>query len=112
VSIEDLKRTLTLGLLFAVVALAPQVWAQGEITRKVKTKIAPEYPQLARQMHIAGMVKIQVTVAANGTIKNTRVVGGHPLLVNAALDAIKKWRFETSSEETTGILEFHFDPGP
>lgn len=110
--VEDLKRTLTLGLLFAAVALAPRSWAQGDIARKVKTKIAPEYPQLARQMRITGVVKIQVTVAANGTIKNTRLVGGHPILVNAAMDAIKKWRFEPSSEETSGILEFRFDPGP
>jgi len=37
-------------------------------------------------------------------------VGGHPVLANAALEALKKWKYEPSSEETTGVVEFHFDP--
>ena len=83
---------------------------QEEITRKVKTKVAPAFPELARRMSIAGVVKVQVVVAPNGSVKNTKVVGGHPLLVNAAVDAVKKWRFEPASEETTGVVEFKFDP--
>ena len=83
---------------------------QDEITRKVKSKIAPTYPELARRMSIAGVVKVQVVVAPNGSVKTTKVVGGHPLLVNAAVDAVKKWRFEPASEETTGVVEFKFDP--
>ena len=83
---------------------------QEEITRKVKTKVSPSYPELARRMSISGVVKVQVVVAPNGSVKTTKVVGGHPLLVNAAVDAVKKWRFETASEETTGVVEFKFDP--
>ena len=81
-----------------------------EISRKVKTKVAPTYPDLARRMSISGAVKVQVVVAANGSVKNAKVMGGHPLLVNAALDAVKKWRFEPASDETTGVVEFKFDP--
>ena len=83
---------------------------QDEITRKVKSKVFPSYPELARRMSIAGVVKVQVVVAPNGSVKSTKVVGGHPLLVNAAVDAVKKWRFETASEESTGVVEFKFDP--
>ncbi|MGC2194187.1 MAG: TonB family protein [Terriglobales bacterium] len=83
---------------------------QEEITRKVKTKVSPAYPELARRMSISGVVKVQVVVAPNGSVKSTKVVGGHPLLVNAAVDAVKKWHFETASEETTGVVEFKFDP--
>jgi outer membrane biosynthesis protein TonB len=43
-------------------------------------------------------------------VKSTKVVGGHPLLVNAAVDAVKKWRFEPAADETTGVVEFKFDP--
>ncbi len=43
-------------------------------------------------------------------VKNTKLVGGHPILAGAALDAVKKWRYESGSEESTGIVEFHFDP--
>ena len=84
--------------------------AQEELTRKAKSKVTPIYPELAKRMSIAGVVKVQVVVAANGSVKSTKVVGGHPLLVNAAVDAVKKWRFESASEETTGVVEFKFDP--
>ena len=56
------------------------------------------------------MVKIQVTIANNGSIKNTKLIGGHPVLANSAMEALKKWRYEPGSEETTGVVEFHFDP--
>ena len=101
--------TLVLGL--AVYTLYPPVsGAQEEITRKVKTKLQPAYPELAKRMNISGVVRLQVVVAANGWVKSTKVLGGHPLLVTAASDAIKKWRFEASSEETTGLVEFKFTP--
>lgn len=101
------------GALITTIVLMPlpsRAQQQEEITRKVKTKVSPSYPELARRMSIAGVVKVQVVVAPNGSVKSTKVVGGHPLLVNAAVDAIKKWRFEAASEETTGVVEFKFDP--
>ncbi|MBZ5656474.1 MAG: energy transducer TonB [Acidobacteriia bacterium] len=99
------------GLLISACAAgsAGSAWGQGELSRKVKSKIAPAYPDLARRMAITGVVKVEITVAANGTVKSAKLVGGHPVLANAVLDAVKKWRYETSNEETTGIVEFHFD---
>jgi TonB family protein len=100
-----------LALIGVVVLLPiPGRAQQDELTRKVKTKVAPVYPELARRMSISGVVKVQVVVAQNGTVKSAKIVGGHPLLVNAATDAIKKWKFEPAGEETTGIVEFKFDP--
>ena len=89
---------------------AGPAWGQEEIARKLKTKVAPAYPDLARRMSITGVVRVQITVAANGAVKNAKLVGGHPVLANAALDAVKKWRYEASNEETTGVVEFRFDP--
>jgi len=77
--------------------------------RKVRTKIDPKYPELASQMKISGRVKIEATIAADGRVVNTRVVGGSPMLVNAALDALKQWRFEPDSKETTETFEFEFN---
>lgn len=85
-------------------------WGQEELSRKAKFKVAPAYPDLARRMNITGVVKLQVTVAPNGTVKSARLIGGHPVLANAALDAIKKWRFEAGPDEATGIVDFHFGP--
>jgi TonB family protein len=61
-------------------------------------------------MNITGTVKVMVIVAPNGTLKSSKAVGGHPVLVNAAMDAIKKWKFESATEESSGIVEFKFQP--
>ncbi len=68
------------------------------------------YPDLARKMNITGTVKIQVVVAPNGTVKDAKVVGGHPVLAGAALDAVRKWRFEPAAVESSGVVEFKFEP--
>ncbi len=85
--------------------------AQTEDTaRRVKSKVAPAYPELARRMSLTGTAKIEVVVSPNGTVKDARVVGGHPVLANAALDAVKKWRFEPAPAESTGVIDFKFEP--
>jgi TonB family protein len=94
----------------AVFLQAPPVHAQTELTRKVKTKVPPAYPDLARRMNIAGTVKVLVVVSPNGNVKDSKVVGGNPVLANAAIDALKKWKFETASEDSTGTVEFKFQP--
>jgi TonB family protein len=108
------KTTLFLCLLLsslASIAGTPRALGQEQETiRKTKSKIEPMYPELARRMKISGIVKVDLTVAANGTVKDAKVVGGHPVLANAVLDAVKKWRFEPGSQETTESLQFRFDP--
>jgi TonB family protein len=61
-------------------------------------------------MNISGTVKIEVVVSPNGTVKDARVVGGHPVLASAALEAAKKWRFEPASVESSGVIDFKFEP--
>ena len=110
----------TTAVLLAVLALAvaggptsvrAQQPPQGqEIARRVKSKVPPVYPELARKMNITGTVKVEVVVSPNGAIKDARIVGGHPVLANAALDAVKKWRFEPGAAETTGVIDFKFEP--
>jgi TonB family protein len=56
------------------------------------------------------VVKLVVVVNANGSVKSTKVMGGHPLLVSAAEDAVKKWKFEPASQEDSGVVEFSFRP--
>ena len=87
-----------------------QTAQNDEISRRAKTKVQPSYPELARKMNITGTVKIEVTVAPNGAVKDARIVGGHPVLANAALDAARKWRFEPAPAESSGVIEFKFEP--
>jgi TonB family protein len=84
--------------------------AQGEIVRRAKSKVPAVYPELARKMNITGTVKVEVVVAPNGSVKGAKVVGGHPVLANAALEAVKKWRFEPATMESSGIVDFKFEP--
>ena len=88
-----------------------QEQAKGdELPRKAKLKVEPAYPDVARRMSIGGTVRLAVIVAPNGTVKSSKPVGGHPLLVNAAMDAIRRWRFEPAATESSGIVEFKFRP--
>ncbi len=97
-------------LLGSTVGRDSLAWGQdGEIARKVKSKVSPVYPALAKRMNISGVVKVQITVDKTGVVKNAKLVGGHPILADAAMDAVRKWRYEGAAEETTGVVEFHFD---
>lgn len=84
--------------------------SDNEVVRRAKSKVQPEYPELARRMNITGTVRVQVVVAPNGTVKDAKVVGGHPVLAGAALEAVRKWRFEPAPAESTGVVDFKFEP--
>lgn len=102
-----------LTLSFTVGLPVRSLYAQqqnDDLLRRAKSKVQPTYPELARKMNISGTVKIEVVVAPNGTVKDAHVVGGHPVLANSALDAAKKWRFEPAGAESTGIIDFKFEP--
>ncbi len=110
---QALKRLAAVGLLLIGGCAAvggSLAWGQTEINRKAQTKVVPVYPELARRMKITGVVKILVTVSPNGSVKNAKVVGGHPVLANAALEAVKQWRFQADPVESSQTVEFHFDP--
>ncbi|MDQ1409798.1 MAG: hypothetical protein QOJ41_1533 [Acidobacteriaceae bacterium] len=105
---KKLMLTTSALAIFSATALSAQNGTTDESKRKVKTKIAPAYPELAKRMSVGGKVKIEVVITPDGHVRSTRVVGGHPLLVQACQDAVKEWKFLPSSDETTQIVEFSF----
>jgi periplasmic protein TonB len=56
-------------------------------------KVIPKYPPLARHARISGTVRFTAIIARDGTIQNLTFVSGHPLLVQAAADAVRQWRY-------------------
>jgi TonB family protein len=60
-------------------------------------------------MHIRGVVRIEAIVRPNGTVKSTRVLGGNPVLVESAQDAVGKWKFEPAQGETTEVVQLAFE---
>jgi len=106
------KTALILALMLALtthVADAQSAAASANSDRKVASRVQPVYPELAKKMHIHGIVKVEAIVRPNGTVKSTRVLGGNPVLVDAAQDAVGKWKFEPAQSESTEVLQLVFE---
>ena len=73
--------------------------------RKVKSSVKPAYPEVARQMHITGTVRLEATVTPDGRVRDTRVIGGSPMLAQEASNAVKKWKYEEAAKETVETVE-------
>jgi protein TonB len=66
----------------------------GDIKPPVRTVyVAPPYPDLARLARIQGLVVVECTIDPTGRVVDARIITGHPLLQNAALDAVRQWRY-------------------
>lgn len=78
--------------------------------RKVVHKVSPAYPDLAKRTGISGVVKFRVTVAPNGSVKLIEPVGGNPVLIKAAHDAVTNWKYAPAADETRESIELRFDP--
>jgi TonB family protein len=84
--------------------------AVGQELRKSIIRPIPVYPDVAKRLNLEGTVRIEAVVGPNGQIKETKVIGGHPVLVDSALKALRHWKYEKASSETTVQLEFKFHP--
>lgn len=77
-------------------------------SRILKLQVSPIYPEIARRMNVTGSVQLQAIVRANGTVKEVRVVGGHPLLAEAALRAVMQWQYQPTPRETSEHIKIDF----
>lgn len=100
-----LRHKLSLLVLFAALACSA---LYAESSRKVVHRVAPAYPATARQFHVSGVVKLLVTVAADGSVREPRVLGGHPMLTGAAVSAVSQWKYEPGTE-TVETVEVAFN---
>ncbi|MCU1309856.1 MAG: TonB-like protein [Candidatus Angelobacter sp.] len=85
--------------------LSGLAFADGRVT---KQKVSPAYPELAKKMNVVGVVKVELTVLPNGQVKSAKAIGGHPLLIDASVNAAKQFKYEAGSDETKEIVEFKF----
>ena len=106
-----------LQLAFLVAALASALPVHAADTqavhsfRAIKERVAPRYPEIARRLHVAGIVKIEATVNANGTVASTRTIDGNRMLSGAAEDAVHLWKFVPAAESSTVEVEVNFAQG-
>jgi TonB family protein len=98
----------TLALVLCTLTLLPQANAfqnQGQVEiseagRKIKKRVIPEYPQLAYRLHVQGAARVEFTVTPEGAVKDVHELGGHPLLIEALVQAVKQWKYEPAPKET------------
>jgi TonB family protein len=80
-------------------------------TRKLKLSVPPEYPELARKMNIQGVARVLLTVTTDGRVVGVKELGGHPVLIAALVQAVKKWKYEPADRESEIEVRFEFTPG-
>jgi TonB family protein len=93
-----------------IVGLSLGSGAQQAAVRKVVTRTAPVYPDLARTMALQGIVKIEALVAPDGSVKEVAIKGGHPVLAQAAVNTVRRWRWEPAERESREVVELKFSP--
>jgi TonB family protein len=84
--------------------------SEGEGARRLESSNPPEYPEIAERMKLTGAAQVQAFVKADGTVKEVKVLGGHPLLTDALARAVKRWKYQPGPRETTEVVKFSFGP--
>ena len=72
------------------------------------SRIDPIYPALAQQARIQGAVVMEVGINAGGKVQNIKVRTGHPLLIQAAIDAVKQWVYPAQTGDVTTLATINF----
>jgi protein TonB len=83
---------------------------QAVSVRKLVERTPAPYPALARAMALQGSVKLEVLVLPDGTVKETQIKGGHPVLAQAAVNSVRRWKWEPAAHETHETVEVKFTP--
>ncbi|HKT49221.1 MAG TPA: energy transducer TonB [Candidatus Angelobacter sp.] len=78
--------------------------------RQLKSKVMPEYPDLAKEFSIKGAVRLELVVKPDGHVKQVNVLGGNPVLARAAIEAVRKWRYSPADTESKVVVKLDFDP--
>jgi TonB family protein len=102
-----------LGLAVMLCAFPARTFAQqlrSAGKRRIVAQAPLAYPALARKMNLIGTVRLLAIVAPGGKVVRTEVLGGSPVLVQSAVEAVSKSKWEPGAEETKEIVEIKFQP--
>ncbi len=86
----------------------PQTGNKAE--RRLVTRIEPDYPETLQRLQIGGTVRLALTIAPKGSVPDVHVLGGNPILAEAAIKAVKQWLYSPSRSLTTTEVSIPFDP--
>ncbi len=121
--IRRISKALCFALLGSLSVLTapttPELHAQSSVQtekqpeknqRKIVYQVEPEYPQDLRRIGVGGYVRVDATISPSGTVEDATVAGGNPILAEAAVKAVKKWKDAPLDSPTKARLIFHFSP--
>lgn len=80
----------------------------GGESRRLRVGPQPDYPEMARRLDLKGTVQLELLIARDGSVKDVRVIGGHPVLAEAAVRAVKGWQYEPADKETKIVTRIAF----
>lgn len=80
----------------------------SEAGRKIKTWVAPEYPELALRARMSGIARVELTVTPEGAVREVRELGGNPVLLGALVHAAKQWKYEPGPKESVMEVKASF----
>lgn len=94
-------------ILLCVILLVSSASA-SDVERMVVLREEPEYPPIAAKMNLHGTVKLKIWINPDGAVRRLEYIGGHPLLAESALKAVKIWKYQAAAQESTTIVELRF----
>ena len=95
-------------ILLCLVLLSSSLSAGDRPERTVVHREDPEYPEIAKDMNLHGSVKLKIWIKPDGGVRRLEYIGGHPLLAESALKAVKVWKYSTADKESTTVVELKF----
>jgi len=106
------KKTLLMALvcIFALSFTPVRAQKSEKVLRKRVYAVDPIYPDMLKRSNIGGVVRLLVVISPKGTVETVNQLGGNAALVEAAVSAVKKWKYAPADAESTQEVSITFDP--
>jgi TonB family protein len=95
-------------MLVCLALLGCIMYASEQHQRAITHNENPEYPAIAKKMDLHGTVKLKLWIKPDGTVRRVEYVGGHPVLAESALKAVKNWKYAPANQESNTVVEVKF----
>ena len=108
-----MRHALVGALLLTVASVLAPIHTEAQDSaakRRLLDHATPAYPALARTMALQGVVRVDVLVQPDGSVKSVDIQGGHPVLAQAAVNAVHRWKWEAAPHESHEVVPVKFTP--
>ncbi len=100
-----------IGVVCLMVAAACWGQASAGSVRRLVQHVEPVYPEIAERNKLEGAVVLRIVIEADGHVSDVRLASGNAVLVKAAMDAVKVWRYTAAAEASVGFVQINFGAG-